>query len=107
MPPPSWQGRPLGADGGADAVGVDRPAEAGAVEIDEMEEGGALLRPTAGDGSGVGVENGFACVVALDEAYALTAAEGRCREDLHADPSIRGVGGSLPTGRVGSPRPPL
>src|SRR5262249_55987937 len=48
-------------DGGA----VDRPALAGAVEVHEVQELGALRDPAPGHGGGVGVVDGLTGVVAL------------------------------------------
>src|SRR5262249_4997587 len=66
---------PGGGDDGADAVSVDRPALAGAVEIDEVEVGGALPDPAAGHLGGVVAEDGLPGVIALPQPHAPPAAQ--------------------------------
>src|SRR5213078_4547894 len=63
---------------------VDRPALARAVEVDDMEEAGALPDPAAGGLEGVGVVAGLALEVALDQPHRPAAADVDRRVEDHA-----------------------
>ena len=61
------------ADDAPDDIAIDRMALAGAVEIDQVEVGGAQLDPAPGDGDRVGVEDRFLGIVALRSANLIPA----------------------------------
>jgi hypothetical protein len=76
-----------GRDNPANAFAALRPASLGAVEIDQMEKGGALLDPPASHGGGIGAEDGFLAVIALPQPNALAATEVDGRKDQHGCPT--------------------
>ena len=63
---------------------VPRPAGLGAVEVDDVEEGGPVVGPAPGGVDRVGVVGGLALVVALQQAHRLAAADVDRRVEDHA-----------------------
>jgi hypothetical protein len=83
MPPPTWHGRPVSAAMRRTQSPLTGRPLARPVEIDEVQEGRALVAPGLGGGDRVVVEDGFAGVVALGEADRLAGSEVDRRVDLH------------------------
>ena len=66
----------------AEVLGAGR-AEAGTVEVDDVQAGGTLIDPALGDGDGIVRVEVLLLELALGKADALAAFEVDCRDAFH------------------------